>query len=491
MKDVKGKNARRVGRPSKWAINVRLLKLNPRNTTKPVSEVLSSSDFVFDTNASYQRGFVWKAYQMQCLLNSLVAGRELPAIHVCAKSFEPGVGEPRYWVIDGKQRLETIKRFARNECKVEFVMDSGDILLLAYKDIKEFAKVDKNCCEFLGRFNTCSIRFNMYDELTEDVQRGLFEALNNHVGLSANEKIFCNHCSARTVFRYIWNEKIRSALLPLLPGNLMKNQRDTHSRFTSELLIHMFGPDLKSTSHLCEDAMNVKPTVAGLEKKFLATKGFDQRIIPEDLELFFSRVQIKQIDDILSSFKYVMQGHTRNTKGKAQVGDAIWLQDCLVWLRFKFETNILTPSYLKENFEKFFDLFNGFRNIRIKERENRNPVFLTNQHCLRHMESRLTCLDNLFVSMGFDTGIKNKGIPGDKLSILLNGPTTCEITGRVLTTENTDIDHVPPKSLSSENKFIPHESRSNRRKGNYDAAAARKLVAYQEKHEPEQRSIAV
>jgi hypothetical protein len=103
----------KVEMKSRKAIDVRRNRLNPKSVLVPMTTLLTSSDRVYDTSPAYQRDFVWSASMMQSLIDSIVSGRTIPPIHVSSKPFEPGWTEPCWWVVDGKQRIETIRRFVR------------------------------------------------------------------------------------------------------------------------------------------------------------------------------------------------------------------------------------------------------------------------------------------------------------------------------------------------------------------------------------------
>ena len=69
----------------------------------------------FDLNAPYQRGSVWTVEQRRLFINSILCGFPIPGVFVAEL---PYGGEFSYRVIDGKQRIETIRMFANNELTV-------------------------------------------------------------------------------------------------------------------------------------------------------------------------------------------------------------------------------------------------------------------------------------------------------------------------------------------------------------------------------------
>lgn len=75
---------------------------------------------LFDLNPPYQRASVWTTAQRVALIESLLRGIPIGAIIYNSRGLGRGVryGEPMYAVIDGKQRVETIRAFVDSEFAV-------------------------------------------------------------------------------------------------------------------------------------------------------------------------------------------------------------------------------------------------------------------------------------------------------------------------------------------------------------------------------------
>lgn len=72
------------------------------------------SEEAFDLSPVYQRGSVWTEHQRQDLIRSLLLGIPIGAILVNSR----GPLDAKYRIVDGKQRIETLRTFAADELTV-------------------------------------------------------------------------------------------------------------------------------------------------------------------------------------------------------------------------------------------------------------------------------------------------------------------------------------------------------------------------------------
>jgi len=68
-------------------------------------------------DAYYQREYVWENKHQQEFLNNILSGFPLGGISV-AKTLNPQTGRVLYEVVDGKQRITTLKLFFRDEIAI-------------------------------------------------------------------------------------------------------------------------------------------------------------------------------------------------------------------------------------------------------------------------------------------------------------------------------------------------------------------------------------
>lgn len=87
------------------------------------------------TTAGFQRGFVWSKAQMDKFIESLLLGYPIPGIFLVKQT-----GDKRLLVLDGQQRLETLRRFYEGlHDGHEFVLNNvgSDYRGLKYKSLDE------------------------------------------------------------------------------------------------------------------------------------------------------------------------------------------------------------------------------------------------------------------------------------------------------------------------------------------------------------------
>lgn len=72
----------------------------------------------FDLNAPYQRGSVWTLDQRQALIKSLYMGLPVGSVVVSVLPYRPGGAS--YRIVDGKQRVETVRMFVADEFPIPF-----------------------------------------------------------------------------------------------------------------------------------------------------------------------------------------------------------------------------------------------------------------------------------------------------------------------------------------------------------------------------------
>lgn len=139
-----------------------------------------------------QRSYCWEKARKSALIESMIIGYPIPPVF--AKRMEDGTGKRGsniYYIMDGKQRLSTVKEFLNDEFALT------DIEPVTYFDADEDKEVEINIsgCKFSelpdglkDLLNTATFNITYFDNLTKEEERELFKRLNAGKPLSAKNK---------------------------------------------------------------------------------------------------------------------------------------------------------------------------------------------------------------------------------------------------------------------------------------------------------------
>ena len=149
-------------------------QLTAESNTKPIplSSLLDDlTDNSLDLEAEYQRDEVWGNEKKIRLLQSLFGNVMIPSIIINKK------GDKKI-VIDGKQRISACRDFKANI--LNFYNESDPDNTCKYSDLaKKYQKI----------FNNYSINCIIYQNLSDQEERDIFQRINYGENLSIGEKI--------------------------------------------------------------------------------------------------------------------------------------------------------------------------------------------------------------------------------------------------------------------------------------------------------------
>lgn len=169
-----------------------------------------------------QRSYVWERTRKSALIESMILGFPIPAVF--AKRIDDGTGKRgsnTYYIMDGKQRLSTVKEFLNDE----FALTK--LSLVTYFDTEEDKdiEVDISNMKFSDLpdglkdlLNTATFSVIYFDNLTKEEERELFKRLNAGKPLSAKNKTLASAKDIETLldignhelFKKMLSEKARS-----------------------------------------------------------------------------------------------------------------------------------------------------------------------------------------------------------------------------------------------------------------------------------------
>lgn len=147
-----------------------------------------------------QRSFCWERARKSSLIESMILGYPIPAVF--AKRMDDGSGKRGgniYYIMDGKQRLSTVKEFLNDEFALSklqpityFDTDEDKEVVVDISN-KKFSELPDGLKNYL---NTVTFAVTYFDNLTKEEERELFKRLNNGKPLSTKARTLA---SARNI----------------------------------------------------------------------------------------------------------------------------------------------------------------------------------------------------------------------------------------------------------------------------------------------------
>jgi hypothetical protein len=146
--------------------------MDRRPTTQDITWLLDlDRNNQLDLDPPYQRRSVWTSKDRRFFLDTIFRNYPSPAIFLHKNISEDGA--VKYFVVDGKQRLETILSFVKN--KIRMAPDYGDVRL----DGKRWKDISGET-ELKHRFWNYQVPVEMIDARESDLVRNVFDRLNRN-----------------------------------------------------------------------------------------------------------------------------------------------------------------------------------------------------------------------------------------------------------------------------------------------------------------------
>ena len=171
-----------------------LEKANISWTAKQLGAMVKSGKINFDHIV--QRSYVWERSRKSGLIESMIIGYPVPPIF--AKRIDDGTGKRGgniYYIMDGKQRLSTVKEYLNDEFALTKLspityhdMEEGEEYTVDISE-KKFSELPEAIQDIL-KDTTFSVTY--FDNLTDEEERELFKRLNAGKPLSAKSKMLAS-----------------------------------------------------------------------------------------------------------------------------------------------------------------------------------------------------------------------------------------------------------------------------------------------------------
>lgn len=142
-----------------------------------------------------QRDYVWKLNMKQRLIDSVLRGWPIAPVIVYKRHLALGGGF-KYYIVDGQQRIETIRRFWSNKFRTASKFRDEPRLkpVCPNKSYEELDQQDQRL------FDSYRLDFNVIDDsFANGAVESIFRRLQNQVKLTFSEKLFSYTGDAKTI----------------------------------------------------------------------------------------------------------------------------------------------------------------------------------------------------------------------------------------------------------------------------------------------------
>ena len=188
-------------------------------SAKQLSSMVKNGKINFDH--IIQRSYVWERARKSALIESMILGFPIPNVY--AKRMDDGTGKRGgniYYIMDGKQRLSTVKEFLNDEFalsklqSITYFDNEEDKEVVVDISNMKFSELPEGLQDFL---NTVTFNVTYFDNLTKDEERELFKRLNAGKPLSAKNKTLASakdiekllDIGSHELFEHMLSEKAR------------------------------------------------------------------------------------------------------------------------------------------------------------------------------------------------------------------------------------------------------------------------------------------
>lgn len=159
-------------------------------SAKQISSMVKNGKINFEHIS--QRSLVWERARKSNLIESLILSYPVPQVYARRiVGEEDKKGDKIYFILDGKQRLSTIKEFLNDEfaltklLPVTYFDDELNEEVLLDISNKKFSELPDGLKDLL---NTVTFNIVYFDNLTKEEERTLFRKLNNGKPLSTKSR---------------------------------------------------------------------------------------------------------------------------------------------------------------------------------------------------------------------------------------------------------------------------------------------------------------
>lgn len=402
-----------------------------------------------DTKPPYQRGEVWKKKYKEELIKSILNGIPINTIHLVEKP-----GDPSYrWVLDGKQRIETLKDFLDGKFSIQLTMGNEKNTLF-WNDLINNSKFHY----LAGRLKEHQITVVVWKNMNIGSQKEIFTCINYSQSLNPGEKLYCRYFLTQKLLKGLF-DNFKHKLSKHLNKQITDDYRFAAIKMIHNILILCYGKTLDDTFNERDlNAAKMEKYSEELEnlqmsKEIDATTEWDT-IVEKIPALKIVQHQLSNAVDWLDRISSYQNDISKKIENLVIV-------DILTFFIKKQQEKILTNSYVLENLDKFYVFL-----VDWIQHKNTNNKLKRRSTQTSSLKEKFKVLEDKFnTGYGFDVGVKNKSIlKSDKIIAAFKAPAICPINGCVLTDDNVEFDHLYASANASESPCVAISDIANKKK---------------------------
>lgn len=422
----------------------------------------------YDTNAIYQREFIWNEPAQIRLMCSIFNDVPIGPIHVVNQN-----NNIKMVVLDGKQRITTIKRFLDGDIKIPYIDRNGKFEIpfdgipsktckyMTYPELIHNAEnnnlTNKNSyTNLLSRLNKYNRIFLCeYENLSIQDQILIFNQINFLEKLCSEEKIYCSNYKTRILYKAIATEiDVKRITQFFSRKKIREHKRFSHIRFVHNICHILYG----NSEHFLMDEFSYRDLQATAIK--IDSQKFHRKC-PDDIlcllkrpksiiEKFGLQQQVKLLKTTINLFERILLSKN-DLKRKKDIHTNVASRYIMLLARH-LKQQTLTVTYIENNIEKFYQGLLEFTNyITVDDRGHGLKQASASTKSIRLY---ITKLEEILTGCGVDFVQKN-GLPNSytKRIAAFEAP-RYNSHGEVIRDQNSQFDHSPPKCITSTNSKI-------------------------------------
>ena len=445
-----------------------------KSTLMRIKEIINDLKS-YDFNPPYQRGDVWKLPNQKKLIESILQDIPINTIHLVSTNKI----QPKYYVLDGKQRLTAIDNF----CKSKKDKNSFPVSFPVEGELKKiyFDELEEKFPQLSETFYNTQLNVVVWESCPFIKQKEIFTKVNYSKNINTNEAIFCKNYLTREFLEYIYKKSFKDLHEIFGYNSIHKEERFNLHRHILKTLILSFGQSLDSdqfdVGRSCKKTAS-ENSASSIDEKIMSVINDTNTIINEKIVTKLGWDKI--VDYLKFSSEWTSKGfNTINVIEKENYTDYGFIMDIICFLTKKQREEILNNNFIEsgDNLIKLNTFIQRWHKIKYLDN---NPLNYRKQTTNpESIKNKFTKMEEIFIESGFDNKQRKKTsyTKHDKLQAIISAPKECPATDKILIKPQFDHPH-PNGTMTEKEPPIAVDPYFNLQKLNNDLSSVSTIQNY-------------